>query len=93
MKILVCCGGGVGSSFMIQLNIEKVLKELKIDAEVDHTDLSSAASMKSDIYVATRDIANHLNGLGGEVISLNNMIDKKELVDKLTQTFKKIGVM
>lgn len=90
MKILVCCGSGLGSSFMIQMNIEKVLKELNVEAEVDHSDLSSASGMKSDIYVATRDIADQLTGLGGQVISLNSMIDKKELAQKLTETLAKV---
>jgi len=91
MKILVCCGSGLGSSFMIQMNIEKVLKELNIEAEVDHSDLSSAMGMKSDIYVGTRDIASELTNLGGRVISLNSMIDKKELKEKLTEALTKIG--
>jgi len=91
MKILVCCGSGLGSSFMIQMNIEKVLKELNIEAEVDHSDLSSAMGMKSDIYVGTRDIASELTNLGGQVISLNSMIDKKELKEKLTEALTKIG--
>ncbi|MBU3188362.1 PTS sugar transporter subunit IIB [Clostridium bowmanii] len=90
MKILVCCGSGLGSSFMIQMNIEKVLKELNIEAEVDHSDLSSAMGMKSDIYVGTRDIASELINLGGQVISLNSMIDKKELKEKLTEALTKI---
>ncbi|MGV8981860.1 PTS sugar transporter subunit IIB [Clostridium sp.] len=90
MKILVCCGSGLGSSFMIQMNIEKVLKELNIEAEVDHSDLSSAMGMKSDIYVGTRDIASELTNLGGQVISLNSMIDKKELKEKLTEVLMKI---
>ena len=79
MKILVCCGSGLGSSFMIEMNIKNVLKELGVEAEVTHCDLSSAAGNKSDIYVGTRDIATQLVGLGGEVVSLNNMIDKQEL--------------
>lgn len=92
MKILVCCGSGLGSSFMIQMNIEKVLKELGIEAEVDHSDLSSAAGMKSDIYVGTRDIADQLTSLGGQVISLNSMLDKKELAEKLTEALGKIKI-
>lgn len=90
MKILVCCGSGLGSSFMIQMNIEKVLKELNIDAEVDHSDLSSASGSKAQIYVGTRDIANQLEGLGGIVVSLNNMIDKNELKTKLVEAMDKI---
>ncbi|SEI98377.1 PTS system IIB component, L-Asc family (TC 4.A.7) [Propionispira arboris] len=90
MKILVCCGSGLGSSFMIEMNIKKVLVELGVNAEVNHSDLSSAASIKSDIYVGTRDIASQLTSLGGVVVSLNNMIDKNELKEKIAEAIEKI---
>lgn len=94
MKMLVCCGSGLGSSFMIEMNIKKVLTELNISGiEVSHSDLSSAKGTPADIYVGTRDIAVQLNGLGGEVVSLNNMIDIKELKTKLTETLTKIGYL
>ena len=89
MKILVCCGSGLGSSFMIEMNIRKVLKELGVEAQVDHTDLSSAAGLQADIYVGTRDIAGQLTALGGKVVSLNSMIDMQELKTKLTAVFGK----
>ena len=91
MKILVCCGSGLGSSFMIEMNIKNVLKELGVVGEVSHCDLSSAAGNKSDIYVGTRDIATQLVGLGGEVVSLNNMIDKNELKEKISAAINKIS--
>lgn len=91
MKILVCCGSGLGSSFMIQMNVEKVLKELKVEAEVDHADLSSAMGMKADIYLGTRDITSQFNSLGGEIVSLNSMLDMNELRTKLEEALKKLG--
>lgn len=36
MKIMAICGSGLGSSFMVEMNIKKVLKKLNIDAEVEH---------------------------------------------------------
>lgn len=93
MNILVCCGSGVGSSFMIELNIKKILKELNIQVEVDHADLSSAKGTPADIYLATRDIASQLESLDGEVISLNSMIDMKELREKLVETLTKLGAL
>lgn len=84
MKILVCCGSGLGSSFMMEMNIKKVLTEIGVEGEVSHCDLSSAAGNKSDIYVGTRDIATQLQGLGGIVVSLNNMIDKAEMKEKIS---------
>ena len=92
MKILVCCGSGLGSSFMIEMNIQNALKAMDVTGiEVAHSDLSSAKGIPADIYVGTRDIAVRLEGLGGEVISLNNMIDSKELKEKLIETLKKIN--
>ncbi|SFC93709.1 PTS sugar transporter subunit IIB [Clostridium uliginosum] len=91
MKILVCCGSGLGSSFMIEMNIENTLKSLGIKGiEVAHSDLSSAKGIPADVYVGTRDIAVRLEGLGGEVVSLNNMIDSAELKDKLIEVLKKL---
>ncbi len=91
MKILVCCGSGLGSSFMIQMNIEKVLKDLGIEAEVDHSDLSSAMGIKADIYVGTRDIACQFEGVNGKIVSLNSMLDKNELKEKLEEALKSMG--
>lgn len=39
MKIMAICGSGLGSSFMVEMNIKKVLKKLEIEAEVEHSDL------------------------------------------------------
>ena len=84
MKILVCCGSGLGSSFMIEMNIKNILKDLNIqNVDVNHSDLSSAKGIKADVYVSTKDLSNRLEDLGGEVISLNNMIDNNELKEKL----------
>lgn len=94
MKILVCCGSGLGSSFMIEMNIQNILNKLGISGiDVSHSDLSSAKGMSADIYVSTRDLSSQLEGLGGEIISLNNMIDMDELRDKLLETFKKLNVL
>ncbi|MCX7884766.1 MAG: PTS sugar transporter subunit IIB [Caloramator sp.] len=93
MKILVCCGNGLGSSFMIEMNIKKVLKELNVKAEVDHSDLASAKGIKADVFVGTRDIAEQLKGLGKHIISLNSMIDLNELKEKLNETFKEMGIV
>ena len=34
MKITAVCGTGLGSSFMLEMNVKKVLKELGVTAEV-----------------------------------------------------------
>jgi PTS system ascorbate-specific IIB component len=54
MKIMAICGSGLGSSFMVEMNIKKVLKKLAIEAEVEHSDLSSATPGAADLFVMAK---------------------------------------
>ena len=85
MKILVMCGNGLGSSFMMELNVKKALKELGKTADVDHTDLTSATSRDADIYIATEDIMENFNKEGVIKVALKNIMDINELKEKLAQ--------
>jgi PTS system ascorbate-specific IIB component len=64
-KILVVCGNGLGSSFIIEMNVKNVLKELGIEAEVSHTDLADLVEVLDD---GTRNVA-----------KLTNILDLDEL--------------
>ncbi|WP_202801030.1 PTS sugar transporter subunit IIB [Caloramator australicus] len=92
VKILVCCGNGLGSSFMLEMNVNKVLKELNLKAEVEHSDLASAKAIKADIYIATKDLANQMISLDGYVIILNSIINLNEIKEKLIDAFKKLDI-
>jgi ascorbate PTS system EIIB component len=50
MKFLVVCGNGLGSSFIVEMNVKKVLKELGIEGEVSHKRIISLAHRKSWRY-------------------------------------------
>lgn len=77
---------------MIEMNIQNVLRDLGVNGvEVSHSDLSSAKGTQADIYVATKDLSSRLEGLGGEVVSLNNMIDSNELKEKLVEVLTKLN--
>lgn len=95
MKILVCCGSGLGSSFMIEMNVEAALKAIGAPSSVtvDHSDLGSAKGYFADLYIGTRDIAPELETIGKPVISLDNMLDKKELETKLRDKLKELNVI
>lgn len=93
-NIMVCCGSGLGSSFMIQMNVEKALKEMGVEGvNVDHCDLGSAKGTNSDLFIGTRDIASELVEIGKPVISLVNMLDKEDLKNKLEEELKKADMI
>lgn len=60
MKILAVCGFGVGSSMVLKMTIEKVLRGLGIDAEVENTDISTAQGTKCDFILTSNELAENL---------------------------------
>ena len=60
MKILAVCGFGVGSSLVLRMTVEKVVKELGIDAEVENTDLSTAKATPADVYFTSFELQQEL---------------------------------
>lgn len=81
LRIGTACGSGLGSSFMVQMNIEKLLKEKGIDksaVDVEHYDLGGASADAADIWVVAQDLANSAQHLG-DVRVLKSIIDMQEL--------------
>lgn len=78
-KFLAVCSSGLGSSFMVHMNIEKVLKELGVSGiTVDHADLGSVSRGDADVVFVGNDLADAASGLG-DVVVLKSIIDIDEL--------------
>lgn len=93
MKIMAVCGCGLGSSFILELNIKKTLKSLGLEEiQVEHSDLSSLAKNCADLFVATRDIAPQCMPYG-KVVSLKSALDKSELKDKLKTAIEELNTV
>jgi PTS system ascorbate-specific IIB component len=94
MKKIVCiCGSGLGSSFLVEMNVQKVLKELGVeDIEVEHTDLGSAWPGIADLIVCGNDLYENLERFG-DTMGLMNIMDKVELTEKLTKYLTDKGVL
>ncbi len=89
MKIMAICGSGLGSSFMVEMNIKKVLKKIGVDAEVEHSDLSSAIPGEADLFVMAKDIAASASIPDNQLVVITNIIDINELETKLRAYFNK----
>lgn len=90
MKIMAVCGSGLGSSFMVEMNIKKVLKKLEIeDIEIEHADLASAIPGVADLFVMAKDIADSASVPKDKIIVLNSIISMNELEEKLRNYFNK----
>ena len=78
-KVLIVCGNGLGSSFIVEMNVKKIITELGKSAEVSHTDLTSAKSEPADIIISAQDIAEHLSSHSAQVFGLSNLLDNARI--------------
>ena len=86
-KVMCCCGQGLGSSMMVEMNIQKALQSLGKDGiAVGHTSLSELAGAEADLYVVGRDLAPQLKQYP-RVIVLKKIMSLAELTQKLEKAF------
>lgn len=87
MKIIAVCGMGIGTSVLLKLNAEKVLKMLDLEATVEAADVASVRKVSFDaqIILTTPDLLDQLQGLPAEIISIEHVFDLEELSIKLSK--------
>lgn len=88
MKLGACCSTGVGSSFMVDMNMQEVLKQLgRPDVETTHIDLSGLNPSVADHFFVGRDMYDAVANVVGadHVTQLDSIIDKDELKTKIQQ--------
>ncbi|MEN9287820.1 MAG: hypothetical protein RLZ88_490 [Actinomycetota bacterium] len=87
MKLLAVCGMGIGTSVLLKMNAEKVLKVLEVEATVDATDLATAQQRRdAQIILTTPDLVEKLQGLPAEVIAIEHFFDLEEITEKLSHS-------
>lgn len=79
MKILCVCGLGQGTSLILRMNVETVLREIGVQADVENTDLSSASSENPDFIITSNELAQSLEGHSSKIIIVNNYFDMNEI--------------
>lgn len=88
-RIMCCCGAGLGSSMLVRMNVEDVLKKLGIKGiDVTHSSLSDCNETAADLFIVGGDLAEFVEHLPNKII-LSNIMDKVELETKLKE---KLGI-
>jgi len=85
VKILVVCGVGLGSSHILRLTVRKALARLGVKATVEVSDLTSAPSMLSDLWVSLTEFADALRcrvpaDSRHKVVGVKSIVDVDEVV-------------
>lgn len=88
-KALIACRTGMGSSMMLKIKVDQVVRENKFPLEVEHGTLDDVKSFKGDLLITMSDVADELRGEINEVIGIRNLMDKNEIESKLRDFFNK----
>lgn len=92
-KFASVCSSGLGSSFMVEMNIKQVLNELGVkDFEVLHSDIGGASSDMADYFIVGKDLENAASHLD-ELFVVNSIIDINELRDVLKGIVERDGLV
>lgn len=82
-SIMCCCGSGLGSSMLVRMNVEKVLKKLGMSGiSISHSSLSDATEGAADLFVVGKDLEEFVHVLSNKIV-LDNIMDMNELEEKL----------
>ena len=91
-KIITVCGQGIGTSVLLKMNAEKVLRKIGAEAKVDATDVQMAqgAAHKADILLTSAELADELSqdSIPAEVVVINNFTNLSEIESKLAPLVK-----
>ena len=84
MIIATLCGMGFGTSMLLKLTIDDVLKEEgTTNYQIIPWDLGSFKGQRADIVVAPTDMETHLKDSSAIVVLIKNLVDKAEIKEKI----------
>lgn len=84
-KALVACRAGVGSSLMLKIKVNEVVKENKFPLVVEHSSLDGLNGFDGDMVITLIDVAKELEEkkVPYKVVGIQNIVDKEEIKTKL----------
>jgi ascorbate PTS system EIIB component len=89
IKVLTVCGLGQGTSLILKMNVEQALNEKGIQADVEHTDVSTASSMQADYIITSNELSEGLVGHSAKVFIVNNYFDMDEINQAIDENISK----
>lgn len=86
IKIITACGAGQGSSLVLRMWTEDVIKEMGIDAKVEALDASMARSARCDLVMTSKALVDVVSNPDiHETRWVTNYIDKASIRQQLEE--------
>lgn len=90
-KALIACRTGMGSSMMLKIKVDQVVRANKFPLDVQHSTLDDVKSFNGDLLITMADVAEEMQGQVPYIIGIHNLMDKNEIETKLHEFFESQG--
>ncbi|MFU0790368.1 PTS sugar transporter subunit IIB [Virgibacillus proomii] len=86
MKVaLVACRTGMGSSMMLKIRVQQVIRENNFPIKVQHDTLSAVNQFNGDLLITLDDLVPDVKDKVKYAIGIKNLMDKNEIKTKLSK--------
>lgn len=83
LKIIAVCGFGVGSSMMLKMKVDDMLKKNGINVSAETADVGSATSVPCDVIFTSKELAPKIaEKVKVPVIAITNFLNIQEIEEK-----------
>ncbi|MCI6271542.1 MAG: PTS sugar transporter subunit IIB [Erysipelotrichaceae bacterium] len=90
-KALVCCRAGMGSSLLLKIKTDQVIKENNFPIETEHGNLDSLIGFNGDLIVTMADLTDELKDKVSYAVGIMNIMNKNEIKEGLEKFLKERG--
>ncbi len=92
LQIFTVCGFGIGGSILLKINIEKILKEKAIFADVSASEMSSAPKLDADVIFTAPEYEKLISDRTSiPVFSIKNFLDRQQIQETVLEALEDIG--
>lgn len=91
LKVVTVCGVGMGSSLILRTTAEKALKQLGVEADLEHVEVSSARSINADVIIGQALHTEEFQDAAPVVITISDFTDVDALKRKLKDALEAEG--
>ena len=79
-KALVVCGTGMGSSLLLKIQVERVVREYQLPVTISSDLVSAAKGSDADFFISMLDLVSSLSSLGKPVVGIKNIVSRPEIL-------------
>lgn len=91
-KALVACRTGMGSSMMLKIKVQQVVRENNLSIKVYHDNIDAISQFNGDLLITLDDLKDDVKERVNKeyVIGIKSLTDKQEIEDKLLEYMKNV---